>query len=34
MKTKHRWVDNIKMALREIGWVGMDSIDMVEDRDQ
>jgi hypothetical protein len=23
-----RWVDNIKMDLREIGWDGMDWIDM------
>jgi hypothetical protein len=23
-----RWVDNIKMDLREIGWVGMDWIDL------
>jgi hypothetical protein len=29
-----RWVDNIKMDLREIGWVGVDWIDMAEDRDQ
>jgi hypothetical protein len=29
-----RWVDNIKMDLRDIGWGGMDWIDMVHDRDQ
>jgi hypothetical protein len=29
-----RWVDNIKMDLREIGRDGMDWIDMVQDRDQ
>jgi hypothetical protein len=29
-----RWVDNIKMDLREIGWDGVDWIDKVEDRDQ
>jgi hypothetical protein len=28
------WVDNIKMDLREIEWVGVDSIDMAQDRDQ
>jgi hypothetical protein len=28
------WVDNIKMDLREIGWGGMDWIDLAEDRDQ
>jgi hypothetical protein len=26
-------VDNIKMDLREIGWNGMDLIDLAEDRD-
>jgi hypothetical protein len=30
-----RWyVNNIKMDLREIGWDGMDWIDLVEDRNQ
>jgi hypothetical protein len=29
-----RWVDNIKMYLREIGWDGMDWIDLAQDRDQ
>jgi hypothetical protein len=28
------WVDNIKMELREIGWDGMDWIDLAQDRDQ
>jgi hypothetical protein len=28
------WVDNFKMDLREIGWDGMNWIDMAEDRDQ
>jgi hypothetical protein len=23
-RPRHRWVDNIKMVLREIGWDGMD----------
>jgi hypothetical protein len=27
-------VDNIKMDLREIGWDGMDWIDLAQDRDQ
>jgi hypothetical protein len=27
-------VNNIKMNLREIGWDGMDCIDLPEDRDQ
>jgi hypothetical protein len=29
-----RWVDNIKMDLRETGWGGMDWIDLDQDRDQ
>jgi hypothetical protein len=28
-----RWVDNNKMDLREIGWDGMDLIDLAQDRD-
>jgi hypothetical protein len=27
-------VDNIEMDLREIGWDGMDWIDLAQDRDQ
>jgi hypothetical protein len=27
-------VENIKMDLREIGWDGVDWIDMAQDRDQ
>jgi hypothetical protein len=30
----HRWVDNIKMDLRQIGWGGMDWTDLAKDRDQ
>jgi hypothetical protein len=29
-----RWVDNIKRDLREIGWGGMDWIDLPQVRDQ
>jgi proteasome lid subunit RPN8/RPN11 len=29
-----RWVDNIKVNFREIGWGGMDWIDLSQDRDQ
>jgi hypothetical protein len=29
-----RWVDNIKMDLREIGWDGRDWIDPAQDRDK
>jgi hypothetical protein len=28
------WEDNIKMDLREIGWGGMDWINVAQDRDQ
>jgi hypothetical protein len=33
-RSGRRWVDNIKMDLREIGWDVMDWIDLAEDRDQ
>jgi hypothetical protein len=33
-RPRRRLVDNIKMNLREIGWVSMDWIDLVQDRDQ
>jgi hypothetical protein len=33
-RPKHRWVDNIKMAVRDIGWGGMDWNDLAWDRDQ
>jgi hypothetical protein len=29
-----RWVDNIKIELKGIGWDGVDWIDMAQDRDQ
>jgi hypothetical protein len=32
-RRRHRWVDNIKMDLREIEWNGMDWIDLAQDRD-
>jgi hypothetical protein len=31
-RPRRRWVDNIKMDLREIGWDGVDWIDMAQDR--
>jgi hypothetical protein len=31
---RRRWVDIIKMDLSEIGWVGMDWINLTEDRNQ
>jgi hypothetical protein len=33
-RPRRRWVDNIKMDLREIGWDGGDWIDLPQDRDQ
>jgi hypothetical protein len=32
-RPRHRWEDNIKMDLQEVGSAGMDWIDLVEDRD-
>jgi hypothetical protein len=32
-RQRRRWVDNIKMDIREIGWDGVDLIDMTQDRD-
>jgi hypothetical protein len=32
-RPRRRWVDNIKMDLREIVWDGMDWIDLAQDRD-
>jgi hypothetical protein len=34
IRPRHRWVDNIKMDLREIGLDGLDWIDLAQDRDQ
>jgi hypothetical protein len=33
-RPRRRWVDNIKMDLREIGCDGVNWIDMAQDRDQ
>jgi hypothetical protein len=33
-RLRRRWVDNIKIDLREIGWSGMNFIDLTQDRDQ
>jgi hypothetical protein len=33
-RPRRRWVDNIKMNFREIGWGGMDRIDLAQNRDQ
>jgi hypothetical protein len=33
-RSRRRWVDNIKMNSRELGWDGMDWIDLAKDRDK
>jgi hypothetical protein len=33
-RPRRGWVDNIKMDLTEIGWDGMDWIDLAHDRDR
>jgi hypothetical protein len=33
-RPRRRWVDNIRIDLREIGWDDMDWIDQAQDRDQ
>jgi hypothetical protein len=33
-RPKHRWEDNIRRDLREIGWEDTDSIHLAQDRDQ
>jgi hypothetical protein len=32
-RTRRRWMENIKMDLRDIGWESMDWIDLAQDRD-
>jgi hypothetical protein len=32
-RTRHRWVDNVKMGRGEIGWGGKDWINLAQDRD-
>ena len=33
-RPRHRWEDNIKFDLQEVGWGGMGWIDLAEDRDR
>ena len=33
-RPRRRWEDNIKMYLQEVGYGGMDWIDLVQDRDR
>jgi hypothetical protein len=32
-RPRRKWVDNIKIDLRKIGWDGMDWINLAQDRD-
>jgi hypothetical protein len=32
-RPRRRWVDNNKIDLREIGWDGVDWVDLAQDRD-
>jgi hypothetical protein len=31
---RHRWVDNVKIVVRDIGWDGIDWINLAQDKDQ
>jgi hypothetical protein len=33
-RTRRRWEDNIKMDLQKVGWEGMNSIDLAQERDR
>jgi hypothetical protein len=33
-RPRHRWVDNVKMDLREVVWGGRDWIDLAQDKDR
>jgi hypothetical protein len=30
--SRHRWEDNITMDLKEVGWGGMDLVDLAQER--
>jgi len=34
LKIQHRWEDNIQMDLHEVGYEGMDWIELAQDRDK
>jgi hypothetical protein len=34
VRPRRKWVENIEMDLREMGWGGMDWIDLAQDRYQ
>jgi len=33
-RARRRWEDNIKMDYQEVGWEGMDWIELAQDRDR
>jgi hypothetical protein len=33
-RSRHRWVDNIRMDLLDVGWGDLDLIGMAQDRDR
>jgi hypothetical protein len=33
-RSRRRWEDNIKMDLQDLEWVGMDWIDLAQERDR
>jgi hypothetical protein len=33
-RPRRRWVDNIRMDLGEVGWGGVDWIDLAQNRDK
>jgi hypothetical protein len=33
-RTRRRWVDNIKIYLRDVGWGGLDWMYLAQDRDR
>jgi hypothetical protein len=33
-RPRRRWVDNIKIDLRELGWDGMNWLDVAQDNEQ
>jgi hypothetical protein len=33
-RPRHRWEDNIRMDLREVGWEGVDLVRLTQDSDQ
>jgi len=33
-RPRHRWEENVKMDLQEVGWAGMDWTDQAQDRER